>query len=379
MAGDARKRLGHADLCRPLPAPRAPDGRCRRAVPARPGAAGAAGATAMGWSWPMAPSSASIAKPEPLVEAVATDARHLARLAWHVGNRHRGGADRRPDLPAHRARFRAGRRCCAASARETRTVNAPFHPEGGAYASLATGARIMDTIDRAMSASDGAARLLTWLSPAFPVGAFSYSHGLEYAVEAGLVSDRATLIAWIEGIVRYGAGAAGRHAAAGGASRGHGSRLQRTEGDRGARVRDARQRRAGARIHGARRRIPEGDRHRLAASRRRAAVAGDRAHDRPVVPGRGRRGGRRCRHRGNARLAGLSAPPSAAISSPPPCASRRSAKATASRRSPLLEPTISRQVERLRAAPFETIGAASLMVDWCSMRHETQETRLFRS
>src|SRR4030095_7398598 len=29
-----------------------------------------------------------VAKPEPLVEAVATDARHLARLAWHIGNRH---------------------------------------------------------------------------------------------------------------------------------------------------------------------------------------------------------------------------------------------------------------------------------------------------
>ena len=67
-------------------------------------------------------------------------------------------------------------------------------------------ATLMDTIDRAMSASDGAARLLTWLSPAFPVGAFSYSHGLEYAVEAGLVNDRATLIAWIEGIMRHGAG-----------------------------------------------------------------------------------------------------------------------------------------------------------------------------
>jgi len=26
-----------------------------------------------------------------------------------------------------------------------------------------------------------------------------------------------------------------------------------------------------------------------------------------------------------------------------------------------------------------TLGAASLMVDWCSMKHETQETRLFRS
>ena len=49
-------------------------------------------------------------------------------------------------------------------------------------------------------------RLATWLSPAFPVGAFSYSHGLEYAVEAGLVTDRESLIAWIEAIVGDGAG-----------------------------------------------------------------------------------------------------------------------------------------------------------------------------
>ena len=40
-------------------------------------------------------------------------------------------------------------------------------------------------------------RLMTWLSPAFPVGAFSYSHGLEWAVEDGLVPDEARLAAWI--------------------------------------------------------------------------------------------------------------------------------------------------------------------------------------
>ena len=28
-------------------------------------------------------------------------------------------------------------------------------------------------------------RLLAWLSPAFPTGAFAYSHGLEWAIEAG--------------------------------------------------------------------------------------------------------------------------------------------------------------------------------------------------
>ena len=40
-------------------------------------------------------------------------------------------------------------------------------------------------------------RLMSWLSPSFPVGAFSYSHGIEYAVEAGLVRDEQTLHAWI--------------------------------------------------------------------------------------------------------------------------------------------------------------------------------------
>jgi len=49
-------------------------------------------------------------------------------------------------------------------------------------------------------------RLMTWLSPAFPVGAFTYSHGLEWAVEEGRVRDLATLTAWVGGIVTHGAG-----------------------------------------------------------------------------------------------------------------------------------------------------------------------------
>ena len=47
-------------------------------------------------------------------------------------------------------------------------------------------------------------RLTSWLSPAFPVGAYAYSHGLEHAVEAGLVSDRSGLEDWLRGIVLYG-------------------------------------------------------------------------------------------------------------------------------------------------------------------------------
>jgi len=49
-------------------------------------------------------------------------------------------------------------------------------------------------------------RLMTWLSPAFPVGAFSYSHGLEAAVETDMISDREELSSWIKTIVSSGAG-----------------------------------------------------------------------------------------------------------------------------------------------------------------------------
>lgn len=49
-------------------------------------------------------------------------------------------------------------------------------------------------------------RLLTWLSPSYPIGAFSYSHGLETAIEAGFVSDAETLSAWLTDLVREGAG-----------------------------------------------------------------------------------------------------------------------------------------------------------------------------
>lgn len=49
-----------------------------------------------------------------------------------------------------------------------------------------------------------AMRLASWLSPAFPIGAFSYSHGLERAVEAGAVSDEAGLLRWIGGLLDHG-------------------------------------------------------------------------------------------------------------------------------------------------------------------------------
>jgi len=49
-------------------------------------------------------------------------------------------------------------------------------------------------------------RLMAWLSPAYPVGAFSYSSGIEWAVEAGDIKDAATLRTWLEVIIGDGTG-----------------------------------------------------------------------------------------------------------------------------------------------------------------------------
>ena len=49
-------------------------------------------------------------------------------------------------------------------------------------------------------------RLLSWLSPAYPVGAYTYSHGLERAVEDGAVRDRAGLVAYVSAVLEAGAG-----------------------------------------------------------------------------------------------------------------------------------------------------------------------------
>jgi urease accessory protein len=49
-------------------------------------------------------------------------------------------------------------------------------------------------------------RLMTWLSPAFPVGAFSYSSGIEWAVEAGDIVDASSLRDWLSAMLADGGG-----------------------------------------------------------------------------------------------------------------------------------------------------------------------------
>jgi urease accessory protein len=49
-------------------------------------------------------------------------------------------------------------------------------------------------------------RLLAWMSPAYPIGAFSYSAGIEWAVEAGDIADAETLREWLAVMIAEGAG-----------------------------------------------------------------------------------------------------------------------------------------------------------------------------
>ncbi|WP_228408660.1 urease accessory protein UreF [Profundibacter amoris] len=65
---------------------------------------------------------------------------------------------------------------------------------------MATGART------AMHTDEQIITLGQWLSPAYPVGGFAYSHGLESLVETGAVTDTDSLLDWLGDVLRYGAG-----------------------------------------------------------------------------------------------------------------------------------------------------------------------------
>jgi len=77
------------------------------------------------------------AAPEPLVEIACRDARQLARIAWHLGNRHLPAeiGDRTIHIRADHVIADMARGLGA----EVRTLQRPFDPEGGAYAHAGPG------------------------------------------------------------------------------------------------------------------------------------------------------------------------------------------------------------------------------------------------
>jgi urease accessory protein len=91
------------------------------------------------------------------------------------------------------------------------TSKAPARPRRRAAVRAATtGEDAAEPIDgrSGMKESEAAAlyRLMTWLSPSFPVGAFSYSSGIEWAVEAGDIVDAASLRDWLASMLADGPG-----------------------------------------------------------------------------------------------------------------------------------------------------------------------------
>lgn len=74
--------------------------------------------------------------------------------------------------------------------------------------SLILRSRAKRGVSKDESAFDSSAlyRLMTWLSPSYPVGAFSYSSGIEWAVEAGDIADAASLKDWLTVMTANGGG-----------------------------------------------------------------------------------------------------------------------------------------------------------------------------
>jgi urease accessory protein len=219
-------------------------------------------------------------------------------------------------------------------------------------------------------------RLMTWLSPSYPLGAFSYSHGLEYAVELGRVRDRAGLSDWVATMIAAGAGrsdgallaAAWRAAAAG-----DGTALDEVAALavawRGSAETALESRQQGAAF--------------LAATRA--------AWPHPLLDALA------LRHRGEAALpvaVGVAAAahgvPLAATLTAYLHAFSGALVSAGQRLIPLgqtdgqaviaaLEPVVAAAAASVIATPLDETGTAAPFIDWCSMRHETQYTRLVRS
>jgi urease accessory protein len=214
-------------------------------------------------------------------------------------------------------------------------------------------------------------RLLTWLSPTYPVGAYSYSHGIEYAVEAGLVRDRDTLCGWVAHSVRHGAGLS--DAALLAASYKRTAPLEDivvlAGAWRGSAETALESRAQGAAFLAATRAAwPHPALDEFALRWRGEAML-------PVIVGVA------AQAHGVALDATLTAYLHAFASNLVSAGMRLIplGQTEGQRAIATLEPAIAASAREALTVPLDEIGTASPTIDWCSMRHETQYTRLFRS
>ena len=210
-------------------------------------------------------------------------------------------------------------------------------------------------------------RLLTWLSPAFPTGAYAYSHGLEWAVEAGDVRNEHALHDWIETLLHHGSARSDaillRHA-----HRAETASALAEVAELAAAAQPGRERRAET--------LNQGDAFAIAATVWGAPLLeGLRPVAYPVAIG------------ALARAQGVPEHPAATAFLHAFTANLVSA---AVRLVPLgqtaglrvlarLEPAIAAVAQHTAAATLDDIGGACFRSDIASLRHETQYTRLFRT
>jgi urease accessory protein len=149
---------------------------------------------------------------EPLAEMSGATPLDFVRLAWHLGNRHAdvafapGALRVRHDHVLEAMAVGLGARVMPVEAPfdpEPATPHADTHDEPAQRAEAPPLPRT-ETDEHVPAAA--LYRLQAWLSPAYPVGAFSFSSGLEWAVEAGDVKDATTLQRWLATILADGGG-----------------------------------------------------------------------------------------------------------------------------------------------------------------------------
>jgi urease accessory protein len=156
---------------------------------------------------------------EPLAEMTAATPLDFVRLAWHLGNRHADVAFAPGALRVRRDHvLEAMAAGLGASVSPIETAFDPepstphhhdegdhrHHHDGGAAEHSAAISRARQG-DAAFPAA-ALYRLQAWLSPGYPVGAFSFSSGLEWAIEAGDIADAPSLQRWIAVVLADGGG-----------------------------------------------------------------------------------------------------------------------------------------------------------------------------
>jgi urease accessory protein len=217
---------------------------------------------------------------------------------------------------------------------------------------------------------------MAWLSPAYPIGAFSYSSGIEWAVEAGEISDAMSLRRWLTVMIAECGGFCDAvfFVQSHGASAGGDDAALRAAAELAAAFAASKERHLETTAQGhafletTRAAWPCAALDRLIAIwdgpvalpiALGAACAGHRV---PLAPAL------------HAYLHGLAANLISAGVRLVPLGQTDGQRVLAA-----LEPVIVATAERALATPLDEVGSASFRADLASMRHETQYTRLFRS